>query len=102
MEAGLYYSTEIHALQKQIIRITVGAKYYKFILRWDIPTGVSNHRCVFIQLSITQQATCKRILATSFCSKSKPSPVHFTRTDKTEALYIIWMAITPFSLKDTL
>jgi hypothetical protein len=50
---SLYYSTKIHALKKKIIRIMVAAKTYKFILRWVIPIGVSNHKCMFIQLSIT-------------------------------------------------
>jgi len=31
----------------------VGAQTYKFILRCGIPVGVSHHKCMFIQLSIT-------------------------------------------------
>jgi len=50
---SLYYSTKIHALQKPIIRITVCAKTYKFTLRSHIAVGVSDHKCMFIQLSIS-------------------------------------------------
>ena len=49
----LYYSTKIHAPQKPIIRINVCAKTYKFILQCGIAVGVSHHKCMFIQLSIT-------------------------------------------------
>ena len=48
-----YYSTKIHTPQKKIIIITVGAKTYNFFLRCSIPVGVSDHQCMFIQLSIT-------------------------------------------------
>ena len=52
---SLYYSTKIHTLQKPIIRIMVGAQTYKFISRCSIPVGVSDHKCMFIQLSITHK-----------------------------------------------
>jgi len=49
----LYYSTTIHTLQKKVIIITVGAQTYNFILRCRTTVGVSDHKCMFIQLSIT-------------------------------------------------
>jgi len=56
---------------------------------------------VYSIINLTQQAPCKRILAITFCSKDEPSSGQYTRTDKTEALYNIMMAISLFSLKDT-
>jgi hypothetical protein len=62
------------------------------------------HRCIKSQMYVhslinhTHHTTCKHIPTTTFCSKSEPSSVHFTRTEKIEALCNIWMAISPFSL----
>ena len=96
---SLYYSTKIYTLQKSVIRIMVGVKTNKFILRWDIPIGVQiTNVCLFNNQSHTTSNLCKCILAISFCSKSEPSSVHFTKTEKTEDLYNIRMVISPFSL----
>ena len=97
---NLYYRAKIHTLQKKIIRITVGAKNQQIHLKmWHPLWCITSQMYVYSIINHTQQATCKCILAISFCSKSEPSSGQYTRTDKTEALYIIWMASPAFHCK---
>jgi hypothetical protein len=65
------------------------------------PYNVSDHKCVFIQLSIAHKLLVNVSLVTSFGSKTEPSSGHDTRTEKIESPHIIMMAISPLTLKYT-
>ena len=81
-------SLELWSVQKSTIHLKMGHPH----------CCIKSHMYVYSIINHTQQATCKHTLATTFCSKSEPPSVHFTKTEKTEALYNIRMAVSPFSL----
>jgi hypothetical protein len=97
---SLYYSTKIHTLQKPNIRIMVGAETYKFILWCSIPIGVADHKCMFIQLSITHNKQLVNVFWQLVSALTVSHHQANTREQRKQKLCItLWWWSPPFQWK---